>query len=492
MSVREGMSAAEARAMCAELICIEQDAPADRRALIALGRWMMRFTPDVSCGWEDVECDTGLRPVVSGNTTGRRPVPRGGSDHTPAVLFLDLTGCERLFGGIEPIVQSIRRSLNQFCIPANIAVAPVPGAAWAFAFAGKSADQIITADSLRSAIENLPILSLRLDEEIAENLFQLGLHRVGDLLLISREQLLTRFGPMLLLRLDQLTGDRVEPLTKLVHTSPITAKMEFDAPIEAVEEIGLIFEKLLGLVLAELTRRNRGIRQMRMIFKPDRGWGRETVVRSIVLSRAHRDRNTLLALIRCELERVDCEHGFVLFKLDVPLHERVTEAQMQMFEPQFALEQMELDRLFQRLRARLGESAVIQPELVESYLPERAWKPGDVGWASPTGGQSPPYMPPRPLTLFPTPIEIRVICEPSDDRTGHPRQFTAGGHVHRLTQITGPERIAGEWWRGHHRTRDYYDVEDQTGKRFWIFRVLQVQHEEGKIISRWFWHGKYE
>ena len=32
---------------------------------------------------------------------------------------------------------------------------------------------------------------------------------------------------------------------------------------------------------------------------------------------------------------------------------------------------MELDRLLQRLRGRLGETAVIRPERVESYLPER-------------------------------------------------------------------------------------------------------------------------
>ena len=76
-----------------------------------------------------------------------------------------------------------------------------------------------------------------------------------------------------------------------------------------------------------------------------------------------------------------------------------------------------------------------------------------------------PQSSPRPLTLFPTPVEILVVCEPSDDRTGRPRQFTWRGAVYRLIHAVGPERIAGEWWRGHHRIRDYYDVEDAAGQR---------------------------
>ncbi len=57
--------------------------------------------------------------------------------------------------------------------------------------------------------------------------------------------------------------------------------------------------------------------------------------------------------------------------------------------------------------------------------------------------------------------------------------------MHRIAHSVGPERIAGAWWRGHHKTRDYYDVEDEdTGQRFWIFRVA----ESGK----WFVQGEFE
>ncbi len=464
------MSAAEARALCVNLHCIDEDVAGDERTLDALGRWLIRFTPVVSRGWEDTDVDAGA---------------------LPAVLFLDLTGCERLFGGIDVLVEHVKSALAQFSIPAQMALAPTPGAAWAFALTGGHTPVIIDAASLLTALPSLPVESLRVDETILESLHHLGLHHVGDVLALPREQLPSRFGPALLKRLDQLTGDRVEPLTRLVSDPPIAARMEFDAPVEALEDIWRIFEKLLGLVVADLTRQNHGVRQLRLIFKPDRGWGLPTVVRTIALTRPHRDRATLLNLIRCETERVDCEHGFVRFQLDVPLHEPVAEAQTQLFDQQAVEEEIELDRLLQRLRARLGEIAVIQPQRVESYLPERAWKPAvdDVVVNDALIMTLP--LPPRPLTLFPTPIEIRVVCEPSDDCTGPPRQFTWRGNVHRLMHSVGPERIAGEWWRGHRHTRDYYDVEDEGGRRFWLFRVLHPRDEE-RVVARWFLHGRFD
>ena len=77
-----------------------------------------------------------------------------------------------------------------------------------------------------------------------------------------------------------------------------------------------------------------------------------------------------------------------------------------------------------------------------------------------------------------------MVAEPCDDREGRPRQFSHGGRVHQVVSAVGPERIAGEWWRGHDKTRDYYDVADPTGRRFWIFRVAQT--------NRWFLHGEFE
>ena len=56
--------------------------------------------------------------------------------------------------------------------------------------------------------------------------------------------------------------------------------------------------------------------------------------------------------------------------------------------------------------------------------------------------------------------------------------------MHRLTHAVGPERIAGQWWDGHDKTRDYFDVEDESGQRWWLFRVLET--------FKWYLHGNFE
>jgi len=73
---------------------------------------------------------------------------------------------------------------------------------------------------------------------------------------------------------------------------------------------------------------------------------------------------------------------------------------------------------------------------------------------------------------------------PSESRDGQPVSFTHNNQVHRLIHVRGPERIAGQRWNGSGKTRDYFDVADTDGSRFWVFRVMET--------NRWYLHGVFE
>jgi protein ImuB len=76
------------------------------------------------------------------------------------------------------------------------------------------------------------------------------------------------------------------------------------------------------------------------------------------------------------------------------------------------------------------------------------------------------------------------MVSPSDDRDGRPVQVIwPDGTSQRIVHALGPDRIAGQWWRGHDKTRDYFDAEDEAGRRLWLFRVCET--------GRWFLHGEY-
>ena len=56
----------------------------------------------------------------------------------------------------------------------------------------------------------------------------------------------------------------------------------------------------------------------------------------------------------------------------------------------------------------------------------------------------------------------------------------------------GPERIAGAWWSedSDGAARDYFQVEDKTGLRFWLFRA-GLYRDSASSPPRWFMHGLY-
>jgi protein ImuB len=99
----------------------------------------------------------------------------------------------------------------------------------------------------------------------------------------------------------------------------------------------------------------------------------------------------------------------------------------------------------------------------------------------------------RPLRLFTRPEPIEAVGLLPDQP---PRQFNWRGGAHRVRRAEGPERIAPEWWRakpnGEGRTRDYYRVEDEQGRRFWVFRSgLYDGAAPAEAAPRWFLHGLF-
>ncbi|TIN21742.1 MAG: DNA polymerase Y family protein, partial [Mesorhizobium sp.] len=153
-----------------------------------------------------------------------------------------------------------------------------------------------------------------------------------------------------------------------------------------------------------------------------------------------------------------------------------------------------------RIRARLGDSAVLKPVAVESHLPERAVAthpyaeaPQRVSAPKQPGKMKdtrPVFPPERPIRLFrsPEPIEVPATEMPE----GPPMNFRWRRALYRVARAEGPERIAAEWWReaaGQEATRDYFRIEDSDGRRYWLYR--QGLYGASQAAPRWFMHGVF-
>ena len=149
----------------------------------------------------------------------------------------------------------------------------------------------------------------------------------------------------------------------------------------------------------------------------------------------------------------------------------------------------DLAPLVDTLINRLGVRQVWRPAPVESDVPERTVRPVPF-FSQASGPESWPDALARPVRLFDPPIPVTVMALVPDHP---PASFIWRNVRHVVRHADGPERIAGEWWRhgGEVRAlRDYFRVEDEEGRRFWLFRRGDGRDLETGDM-RWFVHGVF-
>jgi protein ImuB len=142
----------------------------------------------------------------------------------------------------------------------------------------------------------------------------------------------------------------------------------------------------------------------------------------------------------------------------------------------------EFARLLDSLGNRLGFERVMRLVPQQSHLPERAVsrrRPAEPVSAMPWPDRR------RPVRLFSRPEPVEAMAPVPDSP---PVMFRWRNRAHRVVRADGAERIADEWWRKAAPERDYYVVEDEAGRRFWLFREGLYGQEPP---PRWYVHGVF-
>jgi protein ImuB len=138
------------------------------------------------------------------------------------------------------------------------------------------------------------------------------------------------------------------------------------------------------------------------------------------------------------------------------------------------------------LANRVGGEKLYRFASVESDVPERSVV--KIAPASAATGKAWPLSLPRPVRLLRRPELIETMALLPDHP---PVSFSWRGVRRRVKRADGPERIFGEWWKRdaeRDSVRDYFQVEDEQGERFWIFRAGDGEHPETGAQS-WYLHG---
>ena len=435
-----GQTLIQARALCPAVLVAESEPAEDASALAALAQWCTRATPLAAAA-------------------------------PPDTLWLDIAGCDHLYGSEAALAEDLAEHMQRWALMARWAVAGTTGAAYALARHRHTA--IVATGQETTALAALPIEALRLDADAAAGLRRLGLKTIDALAQLPRAELAARFGATTLLRVDQASGRTVEVIAWPQPPADWTEAERFAEPISTLQACSAVLEVLAGRLCDRLAAQCLGGRQFVAGFVKVDGTIAE---RAIATSVPVRDPVYLLRLLVERLEGLDPGFGIETVSLCCPAIE-ASAMQQENFLRVARPASQKLVELIDTLANRLRPHRLWRYAPRDSHIPEHAVQPAPPlsqvhGWIDDPSA-------PRPIRLLRHPERIDVTAPLPDDP---PLQFRWRGALHRVRAANGPERIEPEWWAGQEGgARDYYQVEDQEGARFWVF------HD----ATAWWLHGLF-
>ena len=445
-----GMTLADARARLPALAIAQADPAADLALLMRLAEACRRFTPALAL-------------------------------HPPDALDLDVTGCAHLFGGERRLLLAVAAVAQRTGLTLRSALADTSALAYAAARFGGGG--VVEAGVRSAVLAPLPVEALRLEPQACAVLRQLGFKRIGQLLDLPRATLARRLGPEALHRLDEAVGARADPLELRLEPPVFRAERRLLEPISEADQVMQVVGDLAADLAVQLESRALGGRAFALeLFRVD-----ATVKRlCVAASRPLRQPVRIAALFAERLAGLpessegglQADFGFDQLRLTAERTQALHASGADLLQENAVPGGVEA--LADRLAARTGAAALhLAP--ADRHTPETAETAAALDaaadWAGADGPEHGPGEPARfldtplrPLRLFrpPQPIAVAAAGLPE----GPPARFTWRRVTRTVVRAEGPERLEPEWAR--HPVdlcvRDYYRLEDEAGRRYWVFR----------------------
>ncbi len=434
-----GQLVSAAYALVPDLALRERDTGSELAALAAIAACLTQFTPMVS-----------LAP--------------------PQAVLIEIGGSVRLFGGLPTLVQRIGRGIRTLGYAARSAWAPTPSAAMLLARAGR-VQPVSRRSDLERALADVALAHLETADsaEAIALLHAAGIRTLGAACALPRAALARRVGTGFVDMLDRACGRVPDPRVPYVPPPRYEGRLELPAPVGEVEALGFAVNRLVHELAGWLLGRGLGVSGIALTLAHERHVGVRTGVPAttvrFALAAPAREPAHLIGVLRERLARV---------ALPAPVERIVlaSEATAPLAGSNLGLlpgdDAASTVPLLDRLRARLGEHAVVRVSMRAEHRPERAWAeavPAANAREAVTSAAT--IAAPRPVWLLgePQPLGAMLESQPWILRDG-------------------PERIESGWWDGADIRRDYYVAENARGELLWIYRDSRYAGD-----GEWFLHG---
>jgi protein ImuB len=449
LGLAAGMALASARAMVPALKVMAANEPADLRLLEKIADWCDGFTPFVALDF---------------------------AQGPPHGLLLDVTGATHLFDGEAAMLDRLRTSLKKQGFAVTGALAGNAMAARALA---RYRDGAVSPPGMDTAtVTPLPVEALDLDLVTEHAFRRAGLKTIGQVASRGRAELTARFGSAMVFALDTALGRAEVPISPRLPLPAYRVERRFAEPVVAQETMLATLKRLAEHLGKNLEERGEGARRLQAVFFRADGSVRCLAIETgtptreaAVIARLFAEKLDALA------DPLDPGFGFDLIRLEATRTEPCR-AEATGLGSDHA-QRKAIRFLVDRLAARFGAHRMLTFQPRDSHIPENAFAvvPAQYaesvrqGWKKSQAANEAPH---RPLRLFsPEPVSLLP---------GEKLRFRWRNVVHGVRYLEGPERIAMEWWRSPAPARDYFRLEDEEGRRFWLYREPD---------DRWFLHGVF-
>jgi protein ImuB len=428
--VRAGMVVAAALALAPALRVAPRDPASETEALLGVAGWAAQFTPGVALEFPDG-------------------------------VLLEVSGSLKLFGGLDSLLERLRRGLAEMGWSPVLAGAPTPRAAFWLAWAGKQ-EFIGSTAELDPVLAELSVEVLRCGDETLAAFEAIGVRTLGELRALPREGVARRFGQRPLAELDRALGRLPDPRNFFVPPARFGAAIELPAEVTQAEALLFAARRLIVQLAGFLAARSGGVQRFALSLRHRDKAPAEIAIGLVAPSR---DAEHFTLLVRERLARLE---------LAAPVRELALKADDVVLLPGrnigLVLEQGkppgQWEHLVERLRARLGSEAVCGIASRAEHRPERAGVLADAG-----PKQSQLDFGERPFWLLESPRPLAEIG-------------AVPHHDGPLELLVGPERIESGWWDGGDVARDYFVARTQDESLVWIYR-------EWRGGGGWYLHGVF-
>ncbi len=413
----------------------------------------------------------------------------------PGAVILDLSGTERLFGPWKHTAFTITTQAAEAGFDLQVAIAANPDTAF-YAARGCTGITVIPQGEEARRLTSLNVSLLPASPEILEILEGWGIRTFRALASLPMVDIVERLGQEGLY-LQKLAGGEINrPLATDEPAKDFIASFEFEEPVETLESIFFVLNRLLQQLCANLAAAAFATNDLRLTIALEvkqlkTGEDRELYHHEWKLPLPTIEKHVLFGLIRLHLERITFSAPIREITLEViPVKPRV--AQGNLFAPP-SPEPEKLEMTLERIRGVVGMSDAEGLDCVGSPCPVDTHRPGSFTVQ--------PFVSVEELSSCHSGFhsdEERSDEEESDflhlipDQTGHPTalrvfrpalettvevsnekplQVRLWHRPLRVLAASGPWCTSGNWWNALAWTREEWDVALKTPAGIGFYRI---------------------